>query len=480
LLFHTLEFAVLLAVAWPAYLLIRHPKGQNYLLLVASYVFYGWWEWRYIPLLLFSTVVDYLIGRALDSTGNTARRRVLVTLSCVANLGLLGFFKYWDFFASTSNGIARFLGLEEVLPELHILLPIGISFYTFQSMAYTIDVYRGQFPAWKSFVQFAAYISFFPQLIAGPIERPDNLLRAVASSRRVTWNGVEECAFLFAQGWLLKSLGDVLGEIVDPIFADPAEQGAWGLLWGMYCFTFQVYCDFFGYSQMARGLGRLFGFRLMENFRAPFFAPNVRELWARWHISLTSWLRDYLFFPLGGLRGRRFRVVRNLVVTFFLSGLWHGASWTFVVWGVSLGAAIAVYHLTLDPSVPARRRYLRQRAFLRRSWTALGTLVSFNLFALTIVLFRSQETASASAWGNAVHYYTGLLSLMKASWETPPIAMWVIAIPILSDLLQLREGNSYWSRGWPWPVRGMVIAVLFGAAFVFGSGRTEAFIYFQF
>ena len=203
MLFHTLEFVLFLAVVWPAYLLLRRIERQNALLVAASYLFYGWWEWRYVPLLLASTGVDYFIGRRLEGEEDARSRRSLVAASCIANLSLLGFFKYWDFFASTSNGVAAWFGLQGVVPQLHILLPIGISFYTFQSMAYTIDVYRGQVPASRNFVQFAAFISFFPQLVAGPIERARNLLRAMAEPRRVDMAAIEQGVFLFAQGWLL-------------------------------------------------------------------------------------------------------------------------------------------------------------------------------------------------------------------------------------------------------------------------------------
>jgi D-alanyl-lipoteichoic acid acyltransferase DltB (MBOAT superfamily) len=480
LLFHTLEFAILVALVWPTYLLLRRLRAQNILLLVASYVFYGWWEWRYIPLLLFSTAVDYIIGRALDGEERPARRRQLLLASCVANLGLLGFFKYWGWFASTSNGIASWLGIDATLPELHLLLPVGISFYTFQSMAYTIDVYRRHFPAWKSFVEFAAYISYFPQLVAGPIERPDNLLRAMGSPRTVTLDGVEEGIFLFAKGWLLKALADVLAGVADPIFAAPADQDPWALLCGVYAFTFQVYGDFFGYSQMARGIARLFGFRLMENFRAPFFAPSLRLLWNRWHISLTGWLRDYLFISLGGLRGGTARAARNLFLTLLLAGLWHGAAGHFVVWGGLLGAAIALQYVLLDQSAPGRRQLLRRRPLFRSAWATAGTLVSFHIFALSCVFFRAQPTESGSAWQAAIDYYAGLASLPAAVWHPPPLAMWVIAIPVASDLLQLRYGTSYWSQGWPWPVRGIVLGLMLTGAVIFASPEPRAFIYFQF
>jgi D-alanyl-lipoteichoic acid acyltransferase DltB (MBOAT superfamily) len=479
-LFHTLEFAILLSLVWPAYLLLRRLALQNLLLLAASYVFYGWWEWRYIPLLLFSTIVDYCVGRLLDRTAHPGRRRFLLGASCVSNLGLLGFFKYWGLFASTSNGIAARLGLQGVLPELHILLPIGISFYTFQSMAYTIEVYRGQFPAWRSFSEFAAYISFFPQLVAGPIERPHNLLRAIAAPRSVTWEGIEEGVFLFAKGWLVKAIADVLGTITDPVFASPTGHGAWMLLWGMYAFIFQIYCDFLGYSQMARGIARLFGFRLMENFRAPFFAPDIRQLWARWHISLTSWLRDYLYRPLGGDHGGRVCVTLNVFATMFLAGLWHGAAWHFAVWGASFGIAMILHRALLHPGARRRQRYLANRPMLRGLWLALGTLASFHVFALSGVLFRAQTNATATDWQNALAHYAGILRAPFEAWQAPPQAMWVIAIVIAFDLLQLWRGSSYWSERWPWPVRGVVIGLLIVSAMVFDSPSPQAFIYFQF
>jgi alginate O-acetyltransferase complex protein AlgI len=480
-LFHTLEFAILLGLVWPAYLLLRRRLApQNLLLLAASYVFYGWWEWRYIPLLLVSTIIDYRVGRLLADTEDLRKRRLLVLISCVANLGLLGFFKYWDLFAATGNGISDWLGLGSYLPELHILLPIGISFYTFQSLAYTIDVYRRDFPAWRSFAEFATYISFFPQLVAGPIERPRNLLRAIAAPRSVTWAGIEEGAFLFAQGWLVKALADVLGDVADPVFADPISQGSWALVWAIYAFVFQIYCDFLGYTQMARGIARLFGFRLMENFHAPFLAPNVRQLWARWHISLTSWLRDYVYRPLGGDRVSSLRAAFNVFLTMFLAGLWHGAAWHFAVWGAAFGSLMLVHQVVLQSWSGPRQLYLAKRPLQRGLWLALGTLASFHAFAFSGILFRAQASGSASSWENAMIHLDGILHAPGAEWQAPPLALWVIGIVIVFDLLLLWRGNSYWSERWPWPLRGLTIGLLVAAALVFDSPTPRAFIYFQF
>ncbi|NRA00862.1 MAG: MBOAT family protein [Myxococcales bacterium] len=475
MLFHTLDFALFLALVWPAALLLRRTRQQNLLLLVASYFFYGWWEWRYVPLLMVSTGVDFVVARAIEKTSDVARRRRLLGVSLAANLGMLGFFKYWDFFAASSNGLATWLGAGDVLPELHWLLPIGISFYTFQSMAYTIDVYRGQIPASRSLVEFATFISFFPQLVAGPIERARNLLRAIAAPRRIDLVAIEAGVFLFAQGWLLKSVADVLGTVADPIFASPKEQGAWMLLWGAYAFIFQIYCDFFGYSQMARGVARCFGISLMENFRAPFFAPNVRELWARWHVSLTSWLRDYVFYPLGGTGRGRARLLLNLFVVMLLAGLWHGAGWNYVLWGAGFGL-ILVGHELLSGGAGARRS-TSPRSALR---LALGCFASFHAFTLAGVMFRAQVGSGGSAVAQGIAHLSGLGGLFASEWQSPPLALGWIVLVWLFDVLQLRAGTSSWSSTWPWPARGFAIAGMLVAAVILAGPETRSFIYFQF
>lgn len=449
-------------------LLRRQLRAQNALLVIASVVFYGWWEWRYIPLLLFSTVVDYCIGRAIEGTQEAQRRKLLVSLSCAANLGLLGFFKYWDFFAGSANGFGAWLGFDSQIPQFAILLPIGISFYTFQSMAYTIEVYRGQFPAWRSFTEFAAYISFFPQLVAGPIERPQRLLRAIAKPRNVGWSDVERGLTLFAMGWLLKGVADALGSVVDPVFAAPQQQGAWSLLWGVYAFAFQLYCDFFGYTQMARGIAQLLGFRLMENFDAPYFSANPAEFWRRWHISLSTWLRDYLYISLGGSRTTRLRTLRNLLLTMLLGGLWHGAAWGFIIWGAFHGMWLVLH-----------RVLFRERSSFAVP-RALAVFATFHLTCFGWVFFRAQATETAPALVNAIDYLSGLLLLATANWETPPLVLGLIAIPLLFDWLQRRTGESYWTRDWHWLARGVALGLLAVAAAILGSEEPQAFVYFQF
>jgi D-alanyl-lipoteichoic acid acyltransferase DltB (MBOAT superfamily) len=249
------------------------------------------------------------------------------------------------------------------------------------------------------------------------------------------------------------------------------------LWWGIYGFSFQIYCDFLGYSQMARGVARLFGFRLMENFRAPFFAPNVRELWARWHISLTTWLRDYLYLSLGGGSRGQARQLANLFLTMLLAGLWHGAAGHYVVWGASFGVILVAHQLLFARRVGRRARRIGLRGF---AMAVLGALVSFHAFALTMVLFRAQASGGRSALENAFDYFAGLLSVVNSAWQPPPVAMWVIVVVIFFDWLHLRCGTSEWARDWPWPVRGVVIGLLVSAAVIFGSPEAHTFIYFQF
>ena len=478
MLFHTIEFAILLAIVWPTYLLLRNYRTQNWLLLAASYFFYGFWDWRFCFLMLFSTSVDYFVGRRLAVTGDTRVRKQLLLLSVVTNLGLLCFFKYWNVFTSMTNGFGEWLGIGHILPELHVLLPVGISFFTLQSMAYTIDVYRGTFQPWKNFPQFALYVSFFPQLLAGPIERPKNLLASIGKPRKVTWAGVEEGVFLFTKGWMMKSVAEVFADLADPVWLNPAQCSPWELLWGMYAFTLMCYCDFMGYSEMARGLARFFGLSLMENFNVPFFAQSMKEFWRRWHISVSTWLRDYVYYPLGGSRSSKGRVLWNLTVTMFLSGLWHGANWHFSLFGLLNGAYLVAYMVAFARLGQAVRS--RVGAFGRRVWALAGILLTFHCFALSTLLFRSENTGGHTPMENAAIHFKGLLQIPWTAFEAPPIGMWLIAIVLLVDTAQTFAGKSYWSERWPWPVRGIVIGVAVALALVLRSPTADEFVYFQF
>ena len=346
MVFNSLVFFVFFAVVYAAYRVLPH-RGQNWLLLVASYVFYGWWDWRFAGLLaatsFFSWGSGLLIARC-RADGN-ARGAWWASFANIAlNLGILGFFKYWNFFQESFAALFGRFGLGLEMRLLGIVLPVGISFYTFQALSYSMDVYRGQLEPTRDWVDFFAFVAFFPQLVAGPIERAGHLLPQMRNPRTVTREGVESGAWLAVWGLFKKVVvADNLSVLVDSTYGAAGATGAMGLM-ATYAFAMQIYCDFSGYSDMARGLARMMGFELMENFRLPYFAANPKEFWARWHISLSTWLKDYVYIPLGGNRRGPRRQTANLFSTMLLGGLWHGAAWTFVAWGAFHGALLAAWH----------------------------------------------------------------------------------------------------------------------------------------
>lgn len=332
-LFNSFTFVIFLAVVLPTYYALSH-KWQNRFLLIASYVFYGAWDWRFLSLLAASTIVDYAVSHAIGRSDDDRRRRTLLVLSLAFNLGLLAFFKYFGFFVDSMNDLLAACGIGHLSWALQVVLPVGISFYTFQTMAYTIDVYRRQQVPPRDFIAFALYVSYFPQLVAGPIERAGHLLPAILGKRTVTPERIAAGLQLMLLGYVKKiAIADAVAPYVSEIFANPDGQTSLRLLLGLYLFAVQIYGDFSGYSDIARGVSRLLGIELMVNFRQPYLSANITEFWRRWHISLSSWLRDYLYIPLGGNRKGRRRTYINLMLTMLLGGLWHGAAWTFVIWG---------------------------------------------------------------------------------------------------------------------------------------------------
>lgn len=345
MLFNSIDFAVFLPIVFLLYWCLHKSTGkQNVLLLVASYVFYGWWDWRFLSLILFSTLVDYSIGYLLSGEEKKAKRKFYLFISLFTNLGLLLFFKYYNFFLDSFVETFSFFGQNLNITSLKIILPVGISFYTFQTLSYTIDVYKNKLEPSKNFISFATFVSFFPQLVAGPIERASNLLpqfykkrvfekkMAVDGLRQILWGLFKKIV-----------IADQCAEYVNLIFNYSQDYSASTLVLGAILFSFQIYGDFSGYSDIAIGVSRLFGFNLMKNFAYPYFSRDIAEFWRRWHISLSTWFRDYLYIPLGGSRGGVWFKVRNTMIIFLVSGFWHGANWTFVIWG----ALNAIYFLPL-------------------------------------------------------------------------------------------------------------------------------------
>jgi alginate O-acetyltransferase complex protein AlgI len=335
-------FALVVTVYW------RLPhRGQNLLLLVASYVFYGYWDWRFLGLLFASTVIDFYVSTHLASSQSERTRKILITASVVGNLIFLGFFKYFGFFVEEFAGLLQRLGFEAHVPVLSIVLPVGISFYTFQTMSYTIDVYRRSTQPTKNFLNFALFISYFPQLVAGPIERSSELLPQIEKQRRYRPGDFQEGLYHVLLGLFKKViLADNLAPIANRVFdAAPGTIGSVEVIVGVAAFALQIYGDFSGYSSIAQGVSRWMGIGLTYNFRMPYFSRTPSEFWQRWHVSLSSWLRDYLYVPLGGNRKGKGRTYINLMLTMLLGGLWHGAAWTFIIWGAWHGLLLVGYRL---------------------------------------------------------------------------------------------------------------------------------------
>jgi alginate O-acetyltransferase complex protein AlgI len=336
MLFNSIEFLLFLPLVYLLYWFVtnKNLKTQNLLIVVASYIFYGWWDWRFLGLIVFSTVADYSIAYMLSITDNKTKRKFLLWLSVITNLGLLGFFKYYNFFLDSLYEVIPAIKTSEGFNTLEIILPVGISFYTFQTLSYTIDVYKKKMQPTKDFIAFAAFVSFFPQLVAGPIERASNLLPQILKNRKFSYEQSTQGVRLILWGLLKKVvIADALAPSVNEIFLNFSLYSPLVLILGAFFFAFQIYCDFSGYSDIARGLSKLLGIELMENFNFPYFSRSIGEFWRRWHISLSTWFRDYIYIPIGGSRGTKLKNIRNIFTIFLVSGFWHGANWTFITWG---------------------------------------------------------------------------------------------------------------------------------------------------
>lgn len=474
MLFNSFVFWGFFLLVLVAYRISPH-RIQNRLLLVASYIFYGYWDWRFLSLILISTVTDFFIAQWLDSTSLDKRRKTYVTISIAANLTLLGFFKYYGFFATEFNDLLTNIGFNSYLPILEVVLPVGISFYTFQTISYTVDVYRRQTKPSKDFLDFALYVSFFPQLVAGPIERSHRLLPQVQKPRLVTPENIREGIYHIVFGLFKKVVvADNMAVIANRVFSQPVDAlTATEVLIGTYAFAFQIYGDFSGYSSIAQGLARLLGFQLMWNFRMPYFSGSPSEFWQRWHISLSSWLRDYLYIPLGGNRHGKLQTARNLAVTMLLGGLWHGANWTFIVWGALHGFILVLYRIFpfLGSENDTGRRY-------ERSWRLLKVILMFHLVCVTWVFFR------ADGIGQAV----GMLGALLGPWEfSDPFVAYAAGLlgffvfPMLAYELWLeRHGDQLALLTRSAVAQGAVFAYLFFMLVLFPPIEPQVFIYFQF
>ncbi len=391
MIFNSLDFLVFIALFLPLYFAL-HGRARLWLCLGGSYVFYGWWDWRFLSLIGLTTVMDYSLGILMVRSENQRYRKRLIYFSVTANLLFLGFFKYFNFFADSFRELALSLGFQPSLTTLHIILPIGISFYTFQSMSYTIDIYRKEIEPERDFIRFAAFVSLFPQLVAGPIVRARDFLPQFRSDASWDWDRFMSGLTRVLWGFFKKVvIADSLAPFVEQCFSVPTTLSSMHVLIGVVFYSFQIYCDFSGYSDIAIGLARILGFQFIENFRTPYFSRSFTEFWTRWHISLSSWLRDYLYIPLGGNRGGTWKTHRNLMLTMLVGGLWHGANWTFLFWGFLHGSYQVVQRI-IQPY--ARRAYqaLRLPTALGRG---LDILLVYTLTCFAWIYFRSPTFAAA-------------------------------------------------------------------------------------
>ncbi len=466
LLFNSYTFLAFFLTVASAHALT--PMAQRrYVLLVSSYVFYATWNPKYALLILASTVIDYLAAKGIHGAESARRRRLFLTLSVVTNLGLLGVFKYYNFF---SHSLA--LALSFQLPLHELLLPVGISFYTFQSMSYTIDVYRGRSDLARDFVDFALYVSFFPQLVAGPIIRAVDFLPQLAATSRRTPEQIRLGLKLFMLGLFKKIvIADNLALLVDRVHQTPTEFSGGDLWISAYAFAFQIYFDFSGYSDMAIGLARLLGLEFPVNFRRPYCAVNSSDFWRRWHISLSSWLKDYLYVSLGGNRKGVVRTLRNLMLTMVLGGLWHGANWTFIAWGLLHGSFLIVHRLF--KGLATTRPKLRQVAETR--WMIpVWVLLTFHGWVISMVLFRAVSIDVAF----------GMLSRMFVPGDDVAITAGGTLV-LCAALYATQVGEELFGLfdrfdRWPLLIRVAILAVAIWAMILLTPDTAEPFLYFQF
>lgn len=475
MLFNSLSFAIFLPLVLAGYYLLGH-KAQNRFLLAASLFFYACWDWRFLGLLLPLMYVDFVVAAAIErmrEAGASARKRkALLVVSMASNLAVLGFFKYCNFFIESMDVLLKAMGFDVEVRTLNIVLPIGVSFFTFQSMSYTIDVYRGELPASKNFLDFALFVSFFPHLVAGPIMRATTLLPQVLQPRHATREQISSGIHLIIWGlWKKVFVADNLAPIVDATFAESDPSG-FAVLTAVYAFAFQIYCDFSGYTDVARGVAKLMGFELGLNFNLPYFARNPQDFWNRWHISLSSWLRSYLYIPLGGNRGGQWMTYRNLLLTMILGGLWHGAAWTFLLWGFYQGLLLAIHRMWATRSGGVVR--VEPDTGKLTYW--LSVLVMFQFTCLGWLLFRATSISQVGQMSMAL-----LNPFDDVDWERTTRILTLIMPIVVVQLCQLFTRNLEFIRSGrvPIEVRTACYSVLV-YLILFSSGDPQSFIYFQF
>ena len=487
MVFNSIDFIIFLTLAFSLYWFVFHHslRGQNLFLVICSYIFYSWWDWRFLSLIIISTIIDYNVGLKIFKNNRIFVKKIYLWISIISNLLLLCTFKYFNFFIDSWLSVASTFGFKQSSITINLILPVGISFYTFQTISYSLDIYRGSIKPTKDFISFAAFICFFPQLVAGPIERARNLLPQMLKMRFFEYKTGVQGVRLIIWGMFKKIvIADSLAHHVDFIFTNYTTLNSLTLLLGLVYFSFQIYCDFSGYSDIAIGVAKLFGFELMSNFNFPFFSRDVGEFWRRWHISLSSWFRDYVYIPLGGSKRGKWISIRNIVIVFLLSGFWHGANWTFIVWG--LCHAMLFLPLFL---INKNRRYLSsniaENSFLPSFFELLQMMTTYFSTTILWVFFRSQSIA------DSIDYLSRMVidfSLPNSNRSGIPIILiffsleWIMRKSgskniLCTESLYIKSVNVRFYK----PIKFLILWLLLSAIFNFSiiNNKSE-FIYFQF
>lgn len=477
MLFNSWEFAIFLPLVFILYWFVfnKHIKRQNVFLLVVSYVFYGWWDWRFLTLIAFSSFVDYFVALNIDRSDDIRVRKAFLWISLISNLGLLAFFKYFNFFIESFSDLISLFGLQPNPTSLNLILPVGISFYTFQTLSYTIDVYRGKMRASKDFVGFFTYVSFFPQLVAGPIERAVNLLPQFFKKREFSYKQGSDGLRQILWGLFKKVvIADTCAIYANDIFNNYEEYSSLTLLLGAVYFAFQIYGDFSGYSDIAIGSAKLFGFSLMRNFAYPYFSRDIAEFWRRWHISLSTWFRDYVYIPLGGSKAGRNRTIINVMIIFVVSGFWHGANWTFVIWGALNG--LYFIPLLLLRQNRSNLETVAQGKILPsiKDFSAIAFTFTITVFAW--IFFRAESVSHAWEFITGIIYFTPEMEVLSKIKYIPLIALlilWEWFMRHREHGLDFNNCTIKIQLRW-----GLYFTCIWMVLFFFGE--EQEFIYFQF